>query len=162
MWTCVSIAPHGWLAMESQGRGVTFLRTLPLFTAHLPCGFQFLLILPHWSLPASWIQPFGCVWSVSCWFQFVFPCCQTVYVLTSPGCHFYVFLVFSSGLQAMCPHPPAVGCRLSGGVASGQGVPDLRDPPQLESRGTGQVQGGLQAHLLLLVMGQHQTVLGWG
>ena len=56
----------------------------------------------------------------------------------------------------------AVGCRLSGAAASGQGLPDLRDPPQLESRGTGQVQGDLQAHLLLLDMGQHQTVLGWG
>ena len=68
-----------------------------------------------------------------------------------------MFLAFSSGLQAMCPptSSPAVGCRLSGAAALGQVLPDLWDPPQLESRGTGQVQGGLQAHLLLLDMGQH-------
>ena len=59
MWTCVSGAPLGCLAVESQGRGVTFLRTLLRFTAHLPCGVPVsphppTLVLAGFMDPAIW------------------------------------------------------------------------------------------------------------
>ena len=106
MWTCVSTAPHGCLVVESQGHGVTFLRTLPHFTAYLPCGLP---ISPHppTLVPAGFMDPairagMECVLLVSV-FVSLLPDCVCP---PSPGCRFYMFLAFSSGLQAMCPPPP--------------------------------------------------------